>query len=41
MNRPTSERDTLPDLEDTPERDSEPRKSEVTLLCVEGAENLR
>ena len=41
MNRPTSEKDTLPDLEDTPEKESEPRKSGVTLLCTEGTENLR
>jgi hypothetical protein len=41
MNTPTSERGTLPDLEDTPERESEPSKSEVTPLYTEGAENLR
>jgi hypothetical protein len=40
MDRPTSETDILPDLEDTPECESEPRKSEATLLCTEGAENL-
>ena len=35
----TSETDKLPDLEDIPECDSEPRTSEL-LLCVEGADNL-